>query len=271
MDVDDFFNDMMREENNKASQILSVVVKQQATISTLPPSSQRQQQQQSKLQQVTTNTTTTSTTTTTNKNEKQESNLPPLGEPTEVLQTLQRDINTLSNPTSDRFQKKASLEKIRNLLARCEHENRVDVTSRLYPSLLRPLLSLFSNEQVESVREGACDLMSRMWNVLSTSELSDTYADLVPSLHARLWNHKSSSSIDTLQQSLSVDSINLQPQHVQLQHVEKAEEIRLCLLKVLNSVVEKFGDKMGHSDFTEKIVQCLRSGYLDEFHEARKV
>ncbi|KAL0482356.1 hypothetical protein AKO1_012948 [Acrasis kona] len=219
-DVDDFFNDMIAGDK-KNTTLAKKLLQQQKHLESKPKEQISQPQQQISATQTITQ----------------------LGTPQDVLQSIQKDVNSLSS--EDRNVRRAGLLKIKSIIDTCAKNERVDVMAHVFSHIDHALVRLF-NDQVEFLRESSCRLVITFVTHLTTEELGESYSTIVPAIHPRLTNKKEGEW-----------------------WTESSEEVRMLLNSLLTLCVSKFPNALSHAHYSDNIVHILKSSYHD-FHDIIK-
>lgn len=149
--------------------------------------------------------------------------------------SLSREINILTEPTSDRTSKKSALEKIlKHLIQIQDAPDFKNVCVLIMKCLTKSLV-----DPIEKCREISMKILETM--VTRVDDLYQFLPNLMPLYTARLG---------------------------QLQVVEPSEEIRIQMIKTLNNVVVRTGNSF--SPFTEETVNILARTCQDSFQNIRK-
>ncbi|KAJ3414190.1 HEAT repeat-containing protein 2 [Chytridiales sp. JEL 0842] len=157
----------------------------------------------------------------------------------DIIRSLQRDINILSEPTSDRLAKRRALEKIqKETVGRASKGLDPRLATALLGDLCKTLLKCFS-DPVEKCRELA---------VTTIAGFTPLVHDLIPSLPF----------------TIPVFSARL----ANLEIIEPSEEIRLLLLTSFVSIVERAGPIFAPG--VEEAVKILNRTLLDPFPDVKK-
>ncbi|KAJ3055054.1 HEAT repeat-containing protein 2 [Rhizophlyctis rosea] len=157
-----------------------------------------------------------------------------------TLQTLQRDMNILTEQTTDRIAKRRALERIqRETVDRKDlGEARSLVLTAIFGSLMKPVLRCIS-DPVEKCREVSVGLISRFTD--EADQIGQFLPYVIPAAEGRL---------------------------AQLEIVEPAEEIRLQLVKLLAKISRKGGSDI--ASYSEIFVRILSKTLVDPFPDVRK-
>ncbi|TPX57998.1 hypothetical protein SpCBS45565_g08096 [Spizellomyces sp. 'palustris'] len=157
----------------------------------------------------------------------------------DIIQALQRDINVLSDPTSDRLAKRRALDHIqRETLGKRAYSADRALMRQTFTSLCKPLVKCLS-DTVEKCRELSSDIILRFSE--SVDDVTPFLAYIVPAISARL---------------------------SQTEIVEPSEEIRLLLVQLLVRLVNLTG--AGFIPFVEDAVKVLQRTLQDPFPNVKK-
>ena len=225
-DVDDIFAEMMREENTKISKVVSLHTnKVKASNEFLENKSTSSSSTSSpSLQEVTPSSEIESLL--------QQS-------PQQILQNLQRDINCLSS--SEKGKRIGALKKLKSVFDSIESQKdqlpTVDYMKFFFSHIYQSLLKLFGNE-TEYCRETSVRLILTFTTFISVGELEEALPYLIPLLEERMRGPKE-------------------------KFKEESEEVRLSLVLLMKSLIQKCTTKLEDPDYLQKIVNFVEKTYED--------
>ncbi|KAJ3166316.1 HEAT repeat-containing protein 2 [Geranomyces variabilis] len=157
----------------------------------------------------------------------------------ETQQALQRDLNILSEPTSDRASKRRAMDHIKKEVFSKPGKSQDPSFYRLvFDGLQRPLLRCLS-DSVENCRETSCGIIVNFAN--SMDNVTPFLPYIVPAIVARL---------------------------DQPEIVEPAEEVRLLLVQALTRFVVLAQERF--APYVEDSVRVLQKTFCDPFPDIKK-
>ncbi|KAI8919361.1 armadillo-type protein [Powellomyces hirtus] len=155
-----------------------------------------------------------------------------------LLPALQRDVNILSEQTSDRLSKRRSLDHIKKeIFGKNLTKDRV-VLRHVFQVLYKPLLRCIA-DNVENCRENSIGIIVNFAE--SMDDVTPFLQYIVPAIVARL---------------------------DQPEIVEPAEEIRLALIQALSCLIRLSESR--YSPFVEETVKVLQKTFQDPFPDVKK-
>ncbi|KAI9139692.1 armadillo-type protein [Paraphysoderma sedebokerense] len=164
----------------------------------------------------------------------------------EIVQSIQRDLNKLSDPTSDRTTKRRSLDRIQKELSKSLQINdrsKKDEDNKLVEAVLevvlKPMLKLLG-DSVEKCREGALEVLRSFTPRISSPQPFLPY--IIPVLVSRL---------------------------TPVEIVEPSEEIRLSLIEYLFDLIVLSGKDVAL--FVDDVVAIVDRILTDGFQDVRKI
>ncbi|KAI9092359.1 armadillo-type protein [Phlyctochytrium arcticum] len=157
----------------------------------------------------------------------------------EVLQVVQRDVNILVDPASDRLAKRKALERIqKETVGKSSVIADKAQTRLIFHSLCKPLVRCLA-DSVERCRESSTNLLISFTN--NVDNVTPFLAYIIPALSLRL---------------------------AQNEIIEPSEEIRLLQVQALVRLAEVSG--AGYAQFVEETVKILQKSLLDPFPDVKK-
>ncbi|OAJ35883.1 hypothetical protein, variant [Batrachochytrium dendrobatidis JEL423] len=156
----------------------------------------------------------------------------------DIIQTIQRDINVLGEPTSDRSAKRRALEHIQSETLLKKPALNPQVLFKVFSSITRSTLRAVS-DPVEKCRELSITIISGF--VKNVDDVIPFLPYIIPTFTSRL---------------------------AQPEIVEPAEELRLLMTQALLDIVKK--SRHGFAPFVEDTIKILARTLMDTYPEVKK-